>query len=81
MTFSDDDRRIANPKLPKALQERVATAKNINNSDVDLCEFEGKTILYYSWGNQQGVEHLAEAVYDGSLASFLRGFFPAKEGK
>ena len=28
------------------------------------------------WGNQQGTEVLAEAVHDGSLASFLRGFFP-----
>ncbi len=81
MTFGDEDRRIANPKLPKALQERVAKAKNHNNSDVDLCEFEGKTIIYYSWGNQQGVEHLAEAVYEGSLASFLRGFFPEKHGR
>jgi hypothetical protein len=31
----------------------------------------------YSWGNQQGVEHLAEAVYDGSLKQFLHGWFPA----
>ncbi|NQT53766.1 hypothetical protein HQ576_17045 [bacterium] len=80
MTFGDEDRRIANPKLPKALLERVAKAKNHNNSDVDLCEFEGKTVIYYSWGNQQGVEHLAEAVYEGSLPSFLRGFFP-KQGR
>jgi len=47
-----------------------------NNSDVDLCEFRGRTIITYSWGNQQGTEFLAEAVYDGSLASFLKGFFP-----
>ena len=53
-------------------------AVNINNSDIDLCEFQGKTVIYYSWGNQQGIEHLAEAVYDGPLADFLRSFFPGK---
>ena len=29
-------------------------------------------------GNQQGIEHLAEAVYDAPLADFLRSFFPSK---
>ena len=49
---------------------------DLNNSDVDLCEFRGKTVITYSWGNQQGTEFLAGAVYDGTLASFLKGFFP-----
>ena len=78
MQFSDEDRRIANPKLPPELRQRIAKAVNLNNSDVDLCEFNGKVVIYYSWGNQKGIEHLAEAVYEGTLASFLRGFFPEK---
>ena len=45
---------------------------------MDLCEFDGKTVIYYSWGNQHGIEHLAEAVYEGTEASFLKGFFPEK---
>ncbi len=76
MAFSDEDKRIANPKLTPDQKKAIVQAKNINNSDVDLCEFKGKTIIYYSWGNQQGNEFLAEAVYDGSLASFLRSYFP-----
>jgi hypothetical protein len=76
MTFSDDDKAIANPKLTAEQQKAIAQAKNINNSDLDLCEYKGKTVIYYSWGNQQGTEFLAEAVYDGSLADFLRSFFP-----
>jgi hypothetical protein len=76
LAFSDEDKRIANPKLTPEQRKAIAQAKDINNSDVDLCEFEGKTIIYYSWGNQQGKEYLAEAVYDGTLASFLRSFFP-----
>jgi hypothetical protein len=63
MTFSDADRRIANAKLTSDEKDRIAKAVNLNNSDVDLCEFGGKTVIYYSWGNQQGIEHLAEAVY------------------
>lgn len=76
LRFSDEDKVIANPKLTAEQQTAIAQARNINNSDVDLCEYKGKTIIYYSWGNQQGKEFLAEAVYDGTLASFLRSFFP-----
>src|SRR5205823_4855503 len=75
LAFSEDDKRIANDKLTREQRNVIAKAKNINNSDVDLCEFQGKTIIYYSWGNQQGTEFLAEAVYDGTLARFLKGFF------
>jgi hypothetical protein len=73
---SPADKRIANPKLTAEQRAKIAGAVNLNNSDMDLCEFRGKTIITYSWGNQQGTEFLAEAVYDGSLASLLKGFFP-----
>lgn len=78
MRFSPEDKRIANPKLTPEQRKRIAEAVNINNSDVDLCEFEGKVVIYYSWGNQLGKEYLAEAVYNGTLESFLHGFFPAE---
>jgi hypothetical protein len=76
LAFSEEDKAVANPKLTAGQRQAVAHARDINNSDVDLCEFRGKTIIYYSWGNQQGKEFLAEAVYDGTLADFLRSFFP-----
>jgi alpha-L-fucosidase len=76
LAFSDDDKLIANKKLTTDQRQAIAQAKNINNSDVDLCEFQGKTVIYYSWGNQQGKEFLAEAIYEGTLASLLRGYFP-----
>ncbi|MCE5279232.1 MAG: hypothetical protein ABFD92_10500 [Planctomycetaceae bacterium] len=75
LVASDEDRKIINPRLPKSLHERVATAKNLNNSDIDFVEFRGRTIINYSWGNQEGIEHLAEAVYEGTEADFLRGWF------
>lgn len=73
---SPADKQIANPKLTAEQREKIARAVDLNNSDMDLCEFRGKTIITYSWGNQQGTEFLAEAVHDGTLASFLKGFFP-----
>jgi len=76
---SDDDRKIRNPDLTAAQRQRIATAKNLNNSDIDFCEYLGRVVIFYSWGNQQGVEHLAEAVYEGSQADFLRGWFPQKK--
>ena len=79
--FSAEDKKIANPKLNAEQQEHVTKAVNINNSDLDLCEFQGRTVIYYSWGNQHGTEFLAQAVYDGTLEKFLRGFFPEKSFK
>jgi lysophospholipase L1-like esterase len=73
---SAEDKRIANPKMPDAHRTRIANAVNLNNSDIDFCEFEGQLRITYSWGNQQGIEHLAEAIYDGTEAEFLRSWFP-----
>ena len=73
---SKDDKRIANKKLPDKLQKRIKAAEDINNSDIDFCEFKGNLIINYSWGNQRGEEFLAEARYDGTLEQFLKGWFP-----
>jgi len=71
-----EDKQIANPKFTAEQRQHIAEAENINNSDLDFCEFEGQTILYYSWGNQRGIEFLAEAMFDGSEKNFLAGYFP-----
>ncbi len=73
---SDEDKLIANDKLSPEQRDIVANATNINNSDIDFCEHNGKLIINYSWGNQHGTEFLAEAEYDGTLAEFLEGWFP-----
>lgn len=75
MASSGDDKIIANPTLTAEQRKAIAEAVDINNSDVDLCEYRGKRVISYSWGNQQGQEFLAEAVYEGTLVSFLGGFF------
>ncbi|HTH49530.1 MAG TPA: GDSL-type esterase/lipase family protein [Candidatus Limnocylindria bacterium] len=77
---SQQDKVIANPKLDDGQRARIANAADLNNSDIDFCERDGRLVIDYSWGNQLGVEHLAEAAYDGSEAQFLRGWFPESEG-
>ena len=72
---SQDDKKIANPNLTVKQREKITAAKNINNSDIDFCEFKGRLIINYSWGNQQGTEFLAQAVYEGTLEEFLSGWF------
>ena len=75
---SDDDRVIRNQNLTPEQRHRIATAVNKNNSDIDFCDFQGRLVIFYSWGNQEGIEHLAEAVYEGTTAQFLKGWFPAE---
>ncbi len=77
MRASEEDKKIANPKLTAGQRQRIAAATNINNSDIDFCEFNGRLIINYSWGNQKGTEFLAEAVYKGTLKEFLTGWFPS----
>ena len=76
LTASDEDKRIANPRLTPEQVERIQSAVNINNSDIDFCEYQGQVIINYSWGNQHGVEHLAEATFEGTLEAFLTGWYP-----
>lgn len=73
---SPTDRVVNNPRLTVAQRQRLASAVNRNNSDLDFTDWQGRLVMTYSWGNQLGVEHLAEAVYDGTLSQFLRGWFP-----
>lgn len=72
-------RKIANPKLSDGQREAITGAVNINNSDIDFCEFEGRLIISYSWGDQNGIEFLAEATYAGTEREFVTGWFPETE--
>lgn len=43
-------------------------------SDVDFCEYNGKTVINYIVGNQLGYAFLAEAEYDGTVQQMLENF-------
>ena len=73
---SAEDKPIVEPRLTAGQRARIAGAVDRNNSDLDFCEFGGKVAIFYSWGNQEGVEFLGRAEYEGSMEEFLRGFFP-----
>lgn len=76
MFFDDQDKLIA-PGISFSEEELklIGDSVNCNDSDVDLCEYRGKTVILYSWGNQHGKEFLAKAEYDGGEREFLESFF------
>lgn len=72
------DKQILNLERLGQFKDKITGADNTNNSDFDFCEYRGKLIINYSWGNQMGVEFLAEASYDGTTEQFLRSWFPGE---
>lgn len=74
-----EDKKIASPFLTPEERKKIDEALDTNNSDMEICEFLGRTIIYYSWGDQRGTEFLAEACYEGSMKDFLQGWFEVKE--
>lgn len=76
MMFGDEDKKIMYPeRLSEEEKKTIINATNCNNSDIDLCDYNGKTVILYSWGNQLGREFLARAEYDGPMDEFLKSFF------
>ena len=76
----EEDRRIKPGMVfpPEVVREN-ARHVDINNSDVDLCEFEGRTYIVYLTGNQGMNGHFngmcCEAVYEGPLNEYLKANF------
>ena len=76
MMFSDEDRIPKDGVVFSADDyELLQTGLNINCSDLDLFEYEGKTHIYYANGDQMTYSFLCEALYDGPLDEFLEAFF------
>ncbi|MBR5427581.1 MAG: hypothetical protein IK118_04480 [Clostridia bacterium] len=76
----EEDRRVKEGvNIPKEIAEANRTHVDTNNSDVDLCEYQGKTYVVYCAGHQamaQGMNGLVcEAVYDGTMKEFLQAYF------
>jgi len=53
----------------------IAGAKDINVSDLDMCDYNGKLVCFYSWGNQRGNEFSALAEADCTEKEFCESFF------
>lgn len=73
-----EDKQIASAFLTPEDRKRIEEALDTNNSDMEMCEYLGRTLIYYSWGDQRGTEFLAEAWYEGPMHEFLRSWFEPK---
>ena len=76
MMYGDDDRKVKpGCALTEPELDLLENGLNINCSDLDLCEFEGRTRIWYANGDQMTYSFLCEAEYDGPLNQFLAAFF------
>ena len=76
--ISDNDDRKISPNCTEtdpAFFENLKTGFNISNSDIDMCDWNGKTYMNYLVGNQLGFYYMAEAEYDGTVAELLASYF------
>ena len=74
LPLDDCDRNILFP-AEAGQRKRIAEAKNINASDLDMCEYRGKLHMTYSWGDQRGTEFLAIATAECGEEEFCRSFW------
>lgn len=74
LSYDDDDRILAAPFNADEIRQ-IQNAVNINNSDLDMCEWQGKLQMTYSWGNQRGTEFLALATADCNEREFCESFW------
>ena len=51
--------------------------EGINNSDVDLFEWDGRTYITYATGDQATWGSVRMAFYDGPMKEFFSSHFPA----
>jgi len=50
--------------------------EGVNNSDIDLFEYEGRTYIYYATGDQATWGTVRVALYDGPMQGFYERHFP-----
>ena len=76
MMWSDEDRipKEGAKFTPEEL-DILKNGLNINCSDIDLFEYDGKTHIYYANGDQMTYSFLCEAMSDLPLDEFLEAFF------
>ena len=69
--------RLLHPKGEFSAEERayIAGAVDINASDLDMCEWNGKLFMFYSWGDQRGQEFSALAEANCTEREFCESFF------
>ena len=54
----------------------ASPGEGVNNSDVDLFEYEGNTYLFYATGDQQTWGTVRMAMFPGPMKEFFPSYFP-----
>lgn len=76
LMFDNNDKKVIHPERFTAEElDKIENSVDCNNSDFDMCYYNRKTVITYSWGNQYGKEFLALAEYDGTEEEFCKSFF------
>ena len=76
LDYGEIDRNVhPDVHLNLSIVGKIRRAENINASDFDFCEQNGRLRCCYSWGNQAGNEFLSLAEADCTEAEFCRRFF------
>lgn len=76
IAYGPEDRLIhPQGEFSAAEREYIARAADINASDLDMCEWNGKLFMFYSWGDQRGHEFAALAEADCTEREFCESFF------
>lgn len=74
--YDEADRNLhPQASLSPELRKLIAGAEDINASDLDFCDYRGKLLASYSWGNQHGTEFLALAEADVTERQFCESFW------
>jgi alpha-L-fucosidase len=55
--------------------ENAPDTRELSASDVELCEYQGKTIINVIGGDQKGISNLQSAEYDGTPRELFESFF------
>ncbi len=75
----DNNDKIISPRaadLSDELIEKITgDGFNINSSDLDMCDYNGKVYMNYLCGNQLGFYYMCEAEVEGTVADFLKSYF------
>jgi alpha-L-fucosidase len=54
---------------------RPGKGEGRNTSDIDLCEYQGSTLVYYLTGDQLTWGHLRRATYNGTARRMMESYF------
>ncbi len=78
LLMPDENDRLISPNAAELSEEKIKKIKTAfisSNSDIDMCDWNGKAYINYAVGNQLGFYYMAEAEYDGSVDDFLEANF------